>query len=212
MNEQQLHDKLRSSGIAGIGDLDTSAKDPFVVVEAGSLVDVLTFLRDDTETCMEMLHNVTVVQRGAGFEVVYHVCSIARHHALTLKVALPRPEGAGDDWQPTVPTASGVYSSADWHEREQWDLLGVHFEGHPDLRRIMTDYGFIGHPFRKDFPLIGNVEVSYDEAKGRVAYQPVSIESRTLVPRVIRDDSRYQADDIDKAADDAADSLAPGAE
>jgi NADH-quinone oxidoreductase subunit C len=90
-----------------------------------------------------------------------------------------------------VETVTGVWSSADWFEREAFDLFGILFKGHPDLRRILTDYGFIGHPFRKDFPLIGNVEVRYDPEKGRVVYQPVSIEPRTLVPRVIRDDHRY---------------------
>jgi NADH-quinone oxidoreductase subunit C len=87
----------------------------------------------------------------------------------------------------------GIWSSADWFEREAFDLFGIIFRGHPDLRRILTDYGFVGHPFRKDFPLIGNVEVRYDAQLGRVVYEPVSIEPRTLVPRVIRDDNRYQA-------------------
>jgi NADH-quinone oxidoreductase subunit C len=92
-----------------------------------------------------------------------------------------------------------IWNGADWFEREAFDLYGILFEGHPDLRRILTDYGFIGHPFRKDFPLSGNVEVSYDAEKGRVAYQPVSIEPRTLVPRVIRDDNRYKPDLKDAA-------------
>jgi NADH-quinone oxidoreductase subunit C len=87
-----------------------------------------------------------------------------------------------------------IWNGANWFEREVFDLFGILFDGHPDLRRILTDYGFIGHPFRKDFPLTGNVEVSYDADKGRVAYKPVSIEPRTLVPRVIRDDNRYSAD------------------
>ncbi|MBT8093103.1 MAG: NADH-quinone oxidoreductase subunit C, partial [Gammaproteobacteria bacterium] len=87
-----------------------------------------------------------------------------------------------------------IWNGANWFEREAFDLFGILFEGHPDLRRILTDYGFIGHPFRKDFPLSGHVEVSYDEREGRVVYTPVSIEPRTLVPRVIRDDNRYSAD------------------
>ena len=88
-----------------------------------------------------------------------------------------------------------IWNGANWFEREVFDLYGILFEGHPDLRRILTDYGFIGHPFRKDFPISGNVEVHYDEEEGRVVYRPVSIEPRTLVPRVIRDDNRY-ADDL----------------
>ena len=119
---------------------------------------------------------------------------------------------AADEGLPIVPSLVEIWNSANWYERETFDMFGIIFEGHPDLRRILTDYGFTGHPFRKDFPLIGNVTVRYDEEKGRVVYEPVEIEPRVLVPRVIRDDSRYKADDIDKAADDAADSLAPGAE
>ena len=92
-----------------------------------------------------------------------------------------------------VDSVIDIWKAADWFEREAFDLFGILFRGHPDLRRLLTDYGFIGHPFRKDFPLIGNVEVRYDPAKGRVVYEPVSIEPRTLVPRVIRDDNRYEA-------------------
>jgi NADH-quinone oxidoreductase subunit C len=86
-----------------------------------------------------------------------------------------------------------IWPGANWFEREAFDLFGILFTGHPDLRRILTDYGFIGHPFRKDFPLIGNVEVRYDADKQRVVYEPVSIEARTLVPKVIRNDNRYDA-------------------
>ena len=152
MNETQLHEQLRAAGITGIGELDESAADPFVTVEAGALVEALTFLRDDPDCAMQMLHLVTAVERDACIEVVYHVSSQARHHALTLKVIAPRPEGGGhDDWIPEVPSVAGVYRSASWHEREQWDLLGVRFTDHPDLRRILLPEEWIGHPLRKDY-------------------------------------------------------------
>jgi len=140
------------------------------------------------------------------FRVVVHLMSYT--HNMRLRMAT----FAVDEGLPVVPSLVEIWSSADWYERETFDMFGVIFEGHPDLRRILTDYGFTGHPFRKDFPLIGNVAVRYDEEKGRVVYEPVEIEPRVLVPRVIRDDSRYTADDIDKAANDAADSLSPGTE
>jgi len=122
------------------------------------------------------------------FAVVYHLLSLRHNVRLRLRVY------TGTSNPPIVKSVVDIWNSANWFEREAFDLYGILFEGHPDLRRILTDYGFIGHPFRKDFPLIGNVEVTYDADKGRVAYQPVSIESRTLVPRVIRDDNRYSAD------------------
>ncbi len=140
------------------------------------------------------------------FSVVVHLLSTSNNQRLCMTTF------AADEGLPVVPSLVEIWSSANWYERETFDMFGVIFEGHPDLRRILTDYGFTGHPFRKDFPLIGNVTVRYDEEKGRVVYEPVEIKPRVLVPRVIRDDSRYQANDIDKAADDAADSLAPGAE
>jgi NADH-quinone oxidoreductase subunit C len=127
------------------------------------------------------------------FAVVYHLMSVKNNVRLRLRVY------TGESNPPIVPSLVPVWSSANWFEREAFDLFGILFEGHPDLRRIMTDYGFIGHPFRKDFPLSGNVEVKYDADKGRVVYQPVSIEERTLVPRVIRDDNRYSADLKDRA-------------
>jgi len=122
---------------------------------------------------------------GRRFAVVYHLLSIARNHRLRLRVF------CADDAQPMVDSVTGIWASANWFEREAFDLFGILFKGHPDLRRLLTDYGFIGHPFRKDFPLIGNVEVRYDPEKGRVVYQPVSIEPRVLVPKVIRHDNRY---------------------
>lgn len=122
------------------------------------------------------------------FAVVYHLLSVRNNSRVRLRAF------TGPDNPPVIDSVIEIWSSASWFEREAFDLFGILFEGHPDLRRILTDYGFIGHPFRKDFPLIGNVEVAYDAEKGRVAYQPVSIEPRTLVPRVIREDNRYSAD------------------
>ena len=98
---------------------------------------------------------------------------------------------ADNDDLPLVDSLTSVWPGLNWFEREAFDLYGIVFEGHPDLRRILTDYGFVGHPFRKDFPLIGNVEVRYDADRQRVVYEPVSIEPRTLVPKVIRSDNRY---------------------
>jgi len=125
---------------------------------------------------------------AARFAAVYHLLSITHNHRLRLKAFCLSDE------RPVVDSVYGIWNSADWFEREAFDLYGILFKGHPDLRRILTDYGFIGHPFRKDFPLIGNVEVRYDPVKGRVVYEPVSIEPRTLVPKVIRSDNRYQPD------------------
>jgi NADH-quinone oxidoreductase subunit C len=121
------------------------------------------------------------------FAVAYHLLSIHHNHRMRLKTF------SEDDAYPIVDSVISVWASANWFEREAFDLFGILFRGHPDLRRLLTDYGFIGHPFRKDFPLIGNVEMRYDPEKGRVVYEPVSIEPRTLVPRVIRDDARYEA-------------------
>jgi NADH-quinone oxidoreductase subunit C len=122
---------------------------------------------------------------GARFAVAYQLLSVTHNHRLRLRA---RCEDAED---PLIDSVVDVWPGANWFEREAFDLFGILFTGHPDLRRILTDYGFIGHPFRKDFPLIGNVEVRYDAEKQRVVYEPVTIESRTLVPKVIRSDNRY---------------------
>jgi NADH-quinone oxidoreductase subunit C len=129
------------------------------------------------------------------FAVVYHLLSIKNNVRLRLRVF------TGVNNPPVIPSVVDVWNAANWFEREAFDMFGILFDGHPDLRRVLTDYGFIGHPFRKDFPLSGNVEVTYDAEKGRVVYQPVSIEPRTLVPRVIRDDNRYAAALKDSASD-----------
>ena len=193
-------------------------------IEKEDLIEVATTLRNDGEFGFEMLMDVCGVDylsygsdewmtssaSGTGFSrgverepvildeadefdakrfaVVYHLLSL--HHNIRLRLRV----FTGTDNPPIIKSVVDIWNGANWFEREAFDMFGILFEGHPDLRRILTDYGFIGHPFRKDFPLIGNVEVSYDHEKGRVAYQPVSIEPRTLVPRVIRDDNRYSAD------------------
>jgi NADH-quinone oxidoreductase subunit C len=122
---------------------------------------------------------------GRRYAVVYHLLSITHNRRIRLRVF------CADDAQPMVDSVTSIWAAADWFEREAFDLFGILFKGHPDLRRLLTDYGFIGHPFRKDFPLSGNVEVRYDPEKGRVVYQPVSIDPRVLVPKVIRHDNRY---------------------
>ena len=119
------------------------------------------------------------------FAAVYQLLSVSHNQCLRVRVF------ASDDELPVVPSVVPLWAGANWFEREAFDLFGIVFEGHPDLRRILTDYGFIGHPFRKDFPLVGQVEMRYDPERGRVVYEPVSIEPRVLVPRVIRKDNRY---------------------
>ena len=124
---------------------------------------------------------------GARFAVAYNLLSVSNNQRIRIRA---RCEDAED---PIIDSVVDVWPGANWFEREAFDMFGILFTGHPDLRRILTDYGFIGHPFRKDFPLIGNVEVRYDADKQRVVYEPVSIEPRTLVPKTIRQDNRYDA-------------------
>jgi len=130
-------------------------------------------------------NNVRAPHDGARFAVAYNLLSVTHNQRIRIR---SRCEDAED---PIIDSVVDIWPGANWFEREAFDLFGILFTGHPDLRRILTDYGFIGHPFRKDFPLIGNVEVRYDAEKKRVVYEPVSIEPRTLVPKVIRDDNRY---------------------
>jgi NADH-quinone oxidoreductase subunit C len=124
------------------------------------------------------------LNKPARFAVVYHLMSVRHNHRLRVRVFL-------DDMPPRIDSVVDIWACANWFEREAFDMFGILFEGHPDLRRILTDYGFIGHPFRKDFPLEGNVEVRYDPDKKRVVYQPVTIKNRVLVPKVIRHDDRF---------------------
>jgi NADH-quinone oxidoreductase subunit C len=129
--------------------------------------------------------NETIIEKNKRFAVVYHLLSIKHNCRLRVRCFV-------SDETPRIASVTEIWSSANWFEREAFDLYGILFDSHPDLRRILTDYGFIGHPFRKDFPLEGNVEVRYDPDKQRVVYQPVTISNRVLVPRVIRDDNRFE--------------------
>lgn len=127
----------------------------------------------------------TATYQGSRFAVVYHLLSITHNWRLRLKAY------SSDNEFPRMQSVTDIWSVANWYEREAFDLYGIMFDDHPDLRRLLTDYGFVGHPFRKDFPLIGHVEMRYDDELKRVVYEPVSIEPRVLVPKVIRDDNRY---------------------
>ena len=129
---------------------------------------------------------------GGRYAAVYHLLSITNNQRMRVRAFAP------DDEFPVLPSVIDVWPSANWYEREAFDFFGVMFTGHPDLRRILTDYGFVGHPFRKDFPLSGNVEMRYDPEQQRVIYQPVTIEPREVVPRIIREDSYAESEGFRK--------------
>ncbi|NVJ66942.1 MAG: NADH-quinone oxidoreductase subunit C [Gammaproteobacteria bacterium] len=193
-----------------------------IEVAKDELVDICMRLRDEDFLQFEQLVDLTVVDylqygldewatdeaTGSGFSrgrrdisqakskwkrprfaVVYHLLSISLNQRLRLKVFV-------DENRPSLPSVMQIWNGVDWFEREAFDLFGILFEGHPDLRRLLTDYGFVGHPFRKDFPLIGNVEMRFDAKQNRCVYEPVSIQPRVLVPKVIRenDETIYVAD------------------
>ncbi|HMN76202.1 MAG TPA: NADH-quinone oxidoreductase subunit C [Burkholderiaceae bacterium] len=161
-------------------------------VDAADYLAVATTLRDHSELRFEQLIDLCGLDYsawkdqpndGPRFCVASHLLSISHNWRLRLKVFCP------DDEMPIVASVTPVWNSANWFEREAFDLYGILFEGHLDLRRILTDYGFIGHPFRKDFPVSGHVEMRYDESSRRVIYQPVTIEPREITPRIIREDN-----------------------
>ena len=163
-----------------------------VVVAPEHLRDVMMTLRDRAELKFESLIDVCGVDYstygdgawdGARFAGVYHLLSLAHNRRLRVRAF------AADDGFPVLPSVQDIWPAANWFEREAFDLFGIVFDGHPDLRRLLTDYGFVGHPFRKDFPLSGYVEVRYDPEQRRVIYQPVTIEPREVTPRVIREDT-----------------------
>lgn len=162
------------------------------VIKGGSLAESLTRLRDDPQLRCEILVDLCGIdysgyrmetRRSGRFAVVYHLLSVSLNHRLRVRVHCESDEF------PVVSSAVDVWPAANWFEREAFDLYGIVFTGHPDLRRILTDYGFIGHPFRKDFPLSGHVEMRYDPDQQRVIYQPVSIEPREITPRIVREEN-----------------------
>lgn len=186
----QIEQRLSGMGIK----TELALGEVTIEVSADKIVDVCTRLRDDSEFAFEQLIDLCGVDyseygngtwTGSRFAVVYHLLSQSNNQRIRVRTFL-------NDEFPLIASVIDVWAAANWFEREAFDLFGIIFDGHPDLRRILTDYGFIGHPFRKDFPLSGNVEMRYDEEKKRVIYEPVSIEPRINVPRIIRDDHRYE--------------------
>ena len=163
-----------------------------LVVKPQAYADAMRSLRDHPDCRFEQLIDLCGMDyadygegawEGVRFAVVTHLLSLTHNQRVRVRVFCP------DDDLPAVASVVDIWPSANWFEREAFDLYGIVFEGHPDLRRILTDYGFIGHPFRKDFPLSGNVEMRYDPSQQRVIYQPVSIEPREITPRIVRDES-----------------------
>jgi len=170
----------------------TALEELTIVVKAEDLVSVCSMLRDNDNLHFEQLIDLTGVDysqygdgshEGPRFAVNYHLLSLKHNWRVRLRVF------AADDGFPVLESVVNVWNCANWYEREAFDLFGIMFTGHPDLRRILTDYGFVGHPFRKDFPLSGNVEMRYDPDQKRVIYQPVTIEPRVITPRIVREDN-----------------------
>lgn len=175
-----------------IKSLKTALGEVTVEVESGDYLVVMQQLRDEPELCFEQLIDLCgvdystyggVVDSGKRYAAVVHLLSIKHNWRVRLRCF------AADDDFPSIPSVVSVWAAVNWFEREAFDLLGIVFPGHDDLRRILTDYGFIGHPFRKDFPVSGYVEMRYDPDQQRVIYQPVTIEPREVTPRIIREET-----------------------
>ena len=163
-----------------------------IVVKACDMLQTLTQLRDQEDLKFSLMIDLCGIDyseykdgawEGKRFAVVYHLLSISNNQRLRVRIF------AEDDDFPLLDSACGIWSGANWFEREAFDLFGIIFTGHPDLRRILTDYGFVGNPFRKDFPLSGHVEMRYDPEQQRVVYQPVTVEPREVTPRIIREET-----------------------
>ncbi len=185
---------LKAQVDAALGDMLVSSvvrlDELTIVVDAKNYLQAARVLRDDPRCRFEQLMDLCGVdysaykdqpQVGLRYCVVSHLLSVSLNQRVRLKVY------AADDAFPVLPSLGDIWSSTNWFEREAFDLFGIVFEGHSDLRRILTDYGFIGHPFRKDFPTSGHVEMRYDAEQKRVVYQPITIEPREITPRIIRE-------------------------
>ncbi|WP_297726749.1 NADH-quinone oxidoreductase subunit C [Limnohabitans sp. Rim8] len=196
MTDIALHpEQIKLSLAAALGDKATNVSvalgEVTVTVRASDYVAAMQILRDAPDCKFEQLLDLCgmdystyreVGREGPRFGVVSHLLSVTLNQRVRVMVMCP------DDDFPVVASVNDLWNSANWYEREAFDLFGIVFEGHNDLRRILTDYGFIGHPFRKDFPLSGHVEMRYDAERARVIYEPVSIEPREITPRIVRED------------------------
>ncbi len=196
---EQLSAQLKLALGNQLAEFNIALGEITIECKAENLIAACTKLRDHAELKFEQLIDLCGVdyaeygddglgnnkRSGARYAVVLHLLSVSLNQRVRLKIF------AHDDDFPILPTLVDIWPGANWYEREAFDLFGIMFENHPDLRRILTDYGFVGHPFRKDFPMIGNVEMRYDPEQQRVIYQPVSIEMRNNVPRIIRDEGAH---------------------
>lgn len=190
----QLSANLQAVLGASVTGLTLALNEVTIECKAADYLAVCQLLRDDASLKFEQLIDLCGVDYqaygegsydGLRYAVVCHFLSVSLNQRLRLRVFVT------DEYYPTLPTLVDLWPVANWFEREAFDLYGIMFENHPDLRRLLTDYGFVGHPFRKDFPMIGNVEMRYDPEQKRVVYQPVSIELRNNVPRVIRNEGAH---------------------
>lgn len=192
VNPEALKNTIAAALGEKIRQIDVALGEVTVVVGAAEYLDAVKILRDAPGCCFEQLVDLCGVDyseykdggyEGARFCVVLHLLSVSLNQRVRVKAFAP------DDDFPVMASVNDIWNSANWFEREAFDLFGIVFEGHSDLRRILTDYGFIGHPFRKDFPLSGHVEMRYDAESKRVVYQPVTIEPREITPRIIREEN-----------------------
>ena len=191
---EQLRDALQAVLGERVRNLAQALGETTITVAAADYLTVMQTLRDDPRLSFEQLMDLcgmdysayrdgdSPLAQGPRFAAVSHLLSITHNWRVRVRVFAP------NDDMPIIASVNPIWSSANWFEREAFDLYGIVFEGHEDLRRLLTDYGFIGHPFRKDFPVSGHVEMRYDPEQKRVVYQPVSIEPREITPRIIRED------------------------